>query len=356
MSVATADIDNDLDFEIFIAQVTQGDNFREFRSEFSILSTELHHHATSETERRTAKYSADYVRAARGISLKKHRAAALTVPAGNDRDSVIRYAYFWLHFQNEAPWRDWSRFAPNHPPFFDHALRQLQAPAYELSEAESAAALPPKNRRNSLLFRNPDGTWKDEAEVRNVGITAWTWNAKFADLDNDGWLDLYSANGWPRSNYRDNNTYFHNRGDGFFDMETSAAGLDDFFVTFGFVYVDYDRDGDLDIISAPPNAEVRVFTNQSAAAGRSIRFQLRDRSANRFAVGAKITIHTDDGAQIREIQGGGGYASFDPYEAHFGLGDAAVVRRVEIDWPDGETTDLSGEFVSGFCYRILRGR
>lgn len=113
---------------------------------------------------------------------------------------------------------------------------------------------------------------------------------------------------------------------------------------------------DLDVISMTTNGPVWVHQNEGRN-GRAILFELRDERGNVFGVGSKIVIrYGREGArhQIREIKAGGGFLSFEPPRAHFGLGEHDRVERVEIEWLAGERDVLEGDFEAGHRYRITR--
>ncbi len=117
-----------------------------------------------------------------------------------------------------------------------------------------------------------------------------------------------------------------------------------------------DNDGDLDIISVPAAGPVLVYRNNRTT-GNSIAFELRDQIGNRFGLGSKIIIHYGpDGSrrQMREIQAGGGFVSFDAPTAHFGLGEFAKVDRVEVIWSTGERSEIRQGFAAGARYIITR--
>jgi len=84
-----------------------------------------------------------------------------------------------------------------------------------------------------------------------------------------------------------------------------------------------------------------LLENQ-VSANSSIQFSLRDHRGNRYAVGAKITIHYgQDLHQMREIKLSGGYQSFDEALVTFGLDHHEAVSRVEVQWPNGDVTELT---------------
>ncbi len=126
-------------------------------------------------------------------------------------------------------------------------------------------------------------------------------------------------------------------------------------MTAAAVAVDIDGDGDLDVITQPVNGPVALFRNGSQS-GNAIAFELRDAVGNSHGIGAKVTVVDADGSrQMRELQIGGGFMSFDAPVAHFGLGAAGAVARVIIDWPEGAQTVIDGPLAAGSVYRISRG-
>jgi ASPIC and UnbV len=199
-------------------------------------------------------------------------------------------------------------------------------------------------------FRNVTGEWK-------AGFGGWTWNAKFADLDNDGWLDLYVAQG---SRLRPNSvsaTFYKNiKGKNLADA-TKAYGLEDHIPTGSYVYVDLDADGDLDLVTHPFQLTPVAWRND-APRGPGFQVALDDRtSANRSAIGARVEIRAPDGRlQVREIKGSGGYASYDPPLAFFGLGDWEKVASIRVKWPDGSSSEVQGPPLSSGRYTLARLR
>jgi len=216
--------------------------------------------------------------------------------------------------------------------------------------------IPQMDGDNVLLARGADGKLADRAKEWGLARAGWTWNAKFADLDNDGWSDLYAANGWYKSEHFESNYFFRNNGRGGFTEETEPAGLGTYFPTLSYSYVDFDNDGDLDVISVGPYGPVWVFTNNSQS-GNAVMFELRHPSRNAFGIGAKVTVHYGEGERLhqrKELLASGGYLSFDAPVLHFGLGSETAVARVEVQWPDEKVSKIPGPFRAGNRYRLSR--
>ena len=124
--------------------------------------------------------------------------------------------------------------------------------------------------------------------------------------------------------------------------------------TLSYTYMDVENDGDLDIITVPTVGPLSIYINQTKPR-QSIAVELRDRVGNYYGVGSKIVINYGAGRhQMREIQAGGGYLSFDGATAFFGLGDDETVKSVEIQWSTGERSVIESEFKAGAKYTIER--
>jgi hypothetical protein len=216
-------------------------------------------------------------------------------------------------------------------------------------------SIPVNYKRNVLLVPTGDGRFVDKAVEMGVQVAGFTWNAKFADVDNDEFLDLYAVNGWFPDPGRDSHLFYHNRqGKGFVD-EAAEAGLVSFLPTSAYTYVDLDNDGDLDIVTVPVVGPILVFVNNSTR--NRIAFELRDEVGNRSGIGSKVIVHYGPGGtrhQLREIQAGGGFISFEAPIAYFGLGDFQQVERVEVQWSTGERSEIHAAFPAGARYVIHR--
>lgn len=350
MSIDSADVDNDLDLDIYMGQITdpptnhQGERmvrpFREVCDAVDDPGTKARCETNVELHRHTVKD--DDIQACRRIKSEHDRL-----------DCVAVKFLQWAHGQADPQYCDWF---PDRWADLSYLCRFLTRTDPELTEEDLRQNPTQVENRNLLFVRATDGTFADKAEEMGLDRTGWTWNAKFADVDNDEWQDLFVANGYYPLRFRESNMFFHNRRGDRFEDRTEEVGLSDVRATGAYTYVDYDNDGDLDIITAPFEGPLRVYRNQSEQ-GQAIAFELRDMIGNRFGIGSKIIIHYGDRSarhQMRELKAGGGYLSFDPPIAHFGLGNHATVERVEIQWSTGEVSEVRGDFASGARYRITR--
>jgi tetratricopeptide (TPR) repeat protein/peroxiredoxin len=153
----------------------------------------------------------------------------------------------------------------------------------------------------------------------------------------NGWNainELIRADGtW--NGYQRNVFYLNNR-DGTFSNVSGAVGLDFPDDSRAFALADFDHDGRLELVlKNRTGPQIRMLRNVMPGAGDSICFRLRGRMSNRDAVGAQITLETEQGRQIRFIRAGSGFASQHSKEVFFGLGRMGKPVSVEIRWPNG---------------------
>ncbi len=238
--------------------------------------------------------------------------------------------------------------------FYCHALFN---PAKRGSKEEYAEAIAVVKNENTLLRAADDGNFENVARAAAVATTGFSWNSKFADFDNDGWQDLYVVNGtWARRLGTPQKFFYRNLDGEHFEEVTDAFGLQNYMFQSAFVMIDFDNDGDLDIVANSISGPIWFYKNNDTA-NNAIRFELRDEGANHYCIGCKLRIYYGpkaESAQLREIKSGGGYLSFDAAFAHFGLGSEASVARLEIDWSTGGSTSIQGPFPANARYTIRR--
>ena len=204
-----------------------------------------------------------------------------------------------------------------------------------------------------------------------VGITLPTkhvlsFGGGFFDFDNDGWLDLFIANGhvyeaveqvFPETHYKQINSLFRNNGAGKFVEVTREAG-NGFAVPYagrGAAFADFDNDGNVDVVVANNDDPPLLLHNGGAPGNHFVNFKLAGTKSNRDAMGARLRLQAGGISQIREIAGGGSYLSQSDLRAHFGLGRATVAESVEITWPSGLRQTFRNIAADAF-YRVEEGK
>ncbi len=206
---------------------------------------------------------------------------------------------------------------------------------------------------NRLYQNRGDGTFADVSEKAAVRHGGWGWGSCFADFNNDGYLDIFQVNGYgrPAMNYQgDNNleasVLFISTGKRWFRgirfiEQAELWGVADSRHGRGVACLDYDRDGDLDIIVANNNQPPLVYRNNGTENSHFLNVRLRGAPPNSEALAARIYVKTKGMQQMRELRAGSNYLSQDLAEAHFGLGDETVVEELRILWPSQQTTVIN---------------
>src|SRR5205823_1782745 len=165
---------------------------------------------------------------------------------------------------------------------------------HELSDVTYADELPSVKHTNLLYTPSGQG-FRDVTAEWHAGVGGWSWNAKFADLDNDTWQDLYVVQGSRLRPGSASATFYRNQQGKTFKDETRAFGLEDHVPTGSSIYVDLDLDGDLDIITHPFQLTPVLWRNDSPK-GAGFEIALDDRrSHNRYGIGARVEIRAPDG-------------------------------------------------------------
>ena len=129
--------------------------------------------------------------------------------------------------------------------------------------------------------------------------------------------------------------------DGTFVNASLWSGIDDIGYGRGAAYLDYDRDGCLDLFFVNYQAEAGLFKNACNSGNSWISLKTIGTTSNRDGIGARIKISAGGVSQIREIRAGSSSMSQNTSIAHFGLGLQETVKTIEITWPSGLVQKLS---------------
>jgi len=215
---------------------------------------------------------------------------------------------------------------------------------------------------DTIYHKNADGTFSDVTRATKTvepGLPYLKWGVKFFDFDNDGWLDIFVANGhvypqvegaYPGGMYGQRKLLYRNLHDGTFSEIAADAGeaLLKRRVSRGAAFGDYDEDGDLDVIVNELDGPPMLLRNDGGAqvgdgqAGNWVSLKLTGTGkSNRNAVGARVKLTAGALTQIDEVHAGDSYLSHSDWRLHFGLGSAREVRELTIQWPDGTTEKIA---------------
>ena len=202
-----------------------------------------------------------------------------------------------------------------------------------------------------VLYANDGNGIFDDVRVP-VGLARPTaaftgFGTDWFDYDNDGWLDLFVANGAVNIierqrgqpvPYRMTNQLFHNTGKGEFEETTASGGavfaaLD---VGRGAAFGDIDNDGDTDILVTHNNGPVKLLINQGRAKHHWLQVRLQQASGNRLGIGARVGVERAGRPTLwRRVKTDGSYLSASDVRVHVGLGPSDAVPGVVVYWPDG---------------------
>ncbi len=209
-----------------------------------------------------------------------------------------------------------------------------------------------------VLYRN-DGSGNFEDARVPAGLAGPTaastgFGTDWFDYDNDGWLDLFVANGAVNlieaqrgqpSPFRMKNQLFHNDGNGRFS-ETSTAGGRAFEraeISRAAAFGDLDNDGDIDVVVTTNGGPIRLLLNRTGTQHHWLQVSLAQDTRNRLAIGARIGLERDaQPALWRRVRTDGSYLAASDARVHFGLGAAAKVAAIVVHWPDGAVERWTG--------------
>ena len=223
--------------------------------------------------------------------------------------------------------------------------------------------------RNQLQLNNGNGTFSEIGEMAGISNTDWSWGPLVADLDNDGWKDLFVANGYRRdmtnmdyvayfldslnkvggigvfSSMADmlnslpetpvRNYAFRNNRDLTFTDVSMEWGFSEKTFSNGAVYADLDNDGDLEVVINNIDQNAMIYKNNTSEEDSSfIQIVLEGDGCNTKGVGSRVFLYSGEQVQLHTYFPTQGYYSSLSNMLHFGLGDAGKADSIEVIWPD----------------------
>ncbi|MEQ1727055.1 MAG: CRTAC1 family protein [Vicinamibacterales bacterium] len=223
---------------------------------------------------------------------------------------------------------------------------------------------------NTLMRNRGDGTFEDVTWASNANPLGWFWGSGFADFDNDGYQDIYSANGWVYNtegteiemdflnnvvskqdvyktglffdpNYFEGkswhgferNRHLRNNGDGTFTEIGRPAGTDLLLNSRGIAVADFWNRGRLDIAVAASDDRHALLKNNVQNDRHWLAVELVGTESNHDAVGARVYVRNGSTSQMRELTSGDGYGSQNSLRQYFGLGQNTAAAQVVVKWP-----------------------
>jgi enediyne biosynthesis protein E4 len=208
---------------------------------------------------------------------------------------------------------------------------------------------------NNLFHNDHNGEFTDLAGPARIGPISTPFlgfGLKFLDADNDGWLDLFIANGHVNPQV-DQHTFgvtyaqrpflFHNLGDGQFEEIGQRAGAPFArrYVGRGAVTADFFNDGKVDLLVNVIDGSPLLLRNRSARSGHWLRIKTIGTRSNHDGYGARVEVKSAGLTQSAEVRANSSFESASDPRPHFGLGVAARVDSIIVRWPSG-TLDRLG--------------
>jgi len=250
------------------------------------------------------------------------------------RHVTTGYVSFFIDLDNDG-WPDILRtaLAP-----WDDVLLGLSAGYDALPEVQKRHM----SKHGPKLYRNNrDGTFTEIAYTSGLVHSIGNMGANVADVDNDGWIDLYFGTGDPGLSRMEPDRFYQSNGDGTYSERTFGVGLGHIGKGHGITFTDFDGDGDLEIYAAEGGMVFgdlwanAFYLNNQTSGNNWIHIDLEGTTSNRDAVGAKISLEAGDLTLRQERRNGVGFGSSDSPTVEFGLGHARIIDRLHIWWPSG---------------------
>ncbi|MBV9406940.1 MAG: CRTAC1 family protein [Acidobacteriaceae bacterium] len=205
------------------------------------------------------------------------------------------------------------------------------------------------NQMLGLYHNEGKGFFVDEAPSSTVGrasLLSLTFGVFFFDFDNDGYDDIFAANGHieqdinhiqPKVQYQEPPLLFHNQGNGRFENVSNQVGADFErpIIARGAAYADFDHDGDLDILISTNNGPALLYTNEGGNRNNWLSVRLNGTRSNRSGLGTIVRVESALGKQWRTVHSGSSYCSQSDLALMFGLARDRVVNSLSIEWPSG---------------------
>jgi enediyne biosynthesis protein E4 len=201
----------------------------------------------------------------------------------------------------------------------------------------------------TTLYRNyGKGAFDDVSIKAGLGVNRkyLGFGVGFLDFDNDGWKDLFIANGHVYSQitsrklhvtYKQPKVLYRNLGNGHFEDVSSKAGpairVEN--LGRGCAFGDFDNDGDVDVVVNNLDGPPTLLRNDGGNKNNWIMIKCVGTRSNRSAIGTRVKVTSGDHSQIDEVMSGSSYYSQNDFRLHFGLGRATKADSVEVAWPSG---------------------
>ncbi len=209
------------------------------------------------------------------------------------------------------------------------------------------------NLGKNVLLENNNGIFSDKAEVMGAmdefaaeGSRSTGWGTFFFDYQNDGYLDIFNANGFIgaadflNTTSFDPNTILKSNSALNFTDESDALNINSTLINRGAAYADFDNDGDLDfsVVTVKSSAtadatNIHFYENKIDNNNTWLQVDLEGTITNKTAYGTQVLVYTNEHIYMQELISGGTHASQNSQILHFGLGTSTKIDSIKIKWP-----------------------
>ena len=224
---------------------------------------------------------------------------------------------------------------------------------YDLTGRQSLVIGNFTNESLSLYHNDGSGLFTDDSVssgIASSSVNSLTFSTFFFDYDLDGLPDILAVNGHvaddisvvqPTVHYAEPPLLFRNKGKGKFEDVTDRVGtaLTQPIVGRGAAYIDFDNDGDLDVVLTTSNGPAKLLRNDNGNQNDMLRIKTIGIRSNRDGIGARITVSTSEGLHLfKMVKSGSSYLSQSELPVTFGLGRPRSNKVVSLDiaWPSGK--------------------
>lgn len=194
----------------------------------------------------------------------------------------------------------------------------------------------------NALYMNPgDGSCVQQAGPRGCVDGGWGWGVIAVDLDHDGWEDAVEVNGRNAGEWASEQEYVYRNAGGVFTRLGAESGFSLAADARCVGTLDFDRDGDLDVLALVNSGPLKLFRNDSARLGRWLELDLIAGEGTRCAphgIGALIECESAGVTVRRWVHSGSGYQSSSEPIVHLALPTKAAAATVRVHWPSGQAT------------------
>jgi hypothetical protein len=207
------------------------------------------------------------------------------------------------------------------------------------------------NERYRLFHQGGDGSFQDATNASGVGAATLAfagWSTGFIDYDNDGWKDLFVAQGHvmdtiektaPNLRYLQPPLLLRNEAGRFSRVQPGEVFQGEW-AGRGAAFGDLDEDGDVDVVVSNVGQRALVLRNDGGNRGRWLRIRTRGTRSNRDGIGCRVKVTTAAGSQSFTVTTAVGYLSASDKRLLVGLGSASTASLVEVRWPSGAVQTL----------------